>query len=200
MEQYNLSQLIQFGIEDIFKNFNGKPIRDNTIQDLQLSINNYLDFQKSQRNINNKISVKISTNKSEVYINWYYDNEELQDYTIDDIVNFNENLYLFKKDYTGFKINDYTESIMSYKQKENKDRINKILDYCKSIDLNDKQSEYVKNKICNNIRSYVKDGFKISNLNIWVNNDKYHMFESSVYKILLDNDLVICYCFNYYMI
>ena len=69
-----------------------------------------------------------------------------------------------------------------------------IVDYLKEIGLNNKQADYVKNKICNEFRKDVKCDIYITNLKIWVKHER--IFGLKPYKEITVGDKIICFTYG----
>ena len=165
MKYKDITEQIKYDFLNIIYN-KGNKWRMNQIYILEELLNSKLEEYTQMGLFNRYVRVKLEQTEcdfNEVNMLWYYKSERLYDYDIDNICSFDEDVYLFEKEHIK-EINSNiiedtlkpTDEFKYYRQR--------IIDYLKETGLNDKQADYVENKIYNEFRRATKHVLLITDL------------------------------------
>ena len=148
MKYKDITEQIKYDFLNIIYN-KGNKWQMNQIYILEELLNSKLEEYTQMGLFNRYVRVKLEQTEcdfNEVNMLWYYKSERLYDYDIDNICSFDEDVYLFEKEHikeiNSNIIEDTLKPIDEFKYYRQS-----IIDYLKEIGLNDKQADYVKNKI-----------------------------------------------------
>ena len=195
MKYKDITEQIKYDFLNIIYN-KGNKWQMNQIYILEELLNSKLEEYTQMGLFNPYVRVKLEQTEcgfNEVNMLWYYKSERLYDYDIDNICSFDEDVYLFEKEH----IKEINSSIIEDTLKpidEFKYYRQRIIDYLKETGLNDKQADYVKNKIYNEFRRETKHDLHITDLKIWVKHER--IYGLKAYKEIPVGNKIICFTYG----